>query len=68
MYKRQAQGKGLQLDLQIAPQLPQRVSGDSARIRQVLLNLVYNAVKFTEHGSVTVHVDRAVPGLSLIHI
>jgi len=58
----EAQGKGLQLDLQIAPQLPRRVSGDSARIRQVLLNLVYNAVKFTEHGSVTVHVDRAVPG------
>ena len=58
----EAQGKGLQLDLQIAPQLPRRVSGDSVRIRQVLLNLVYNAVKFTEHGSVTVHVDRAVPG------
>ena len=56
-----AQAKGLQLDLQIAPGLPRRVRGDGARIRQVLLNLVYNAVKFTEHGSVAVHVDRAVP-------
>ncbi len=58
----EARGKGLQFDLQIALQLPRWVSGDSARIRQVLLNLVNNAVKFTGHGSVTVHIGRAVPG------
>ena len=56
-----AQAKGLQLDIQVAPGVPRRVRGDGARIRQVLLNLVYNAVKFTEHGSVAVRIDRAVP-------
>jgi signal transduction histidine kinase/ActR/RegA family two-component response regulator len=57
----EAQAKGLRLDLQIAPQLPQRVRGDGARVRQVLLNLVTNAVKFTEQGTVTVRIDRLGP-------
>ena len=54
----EARTKGLQLDLRFTPGLPERVRGDAARVRQVVLNLVFNAVKFTEQGSVTVAITR----------
>ena len=59
----EAQAKGVQLDIQIDPRAPRRVRGDGARIRQVVLNLLGNAVKFTATGSVAVRVGRpAHPG------
>ena len=48
-----AKEKGLDLILQIDPELPRKMRGDDVRIRQVISNLLTNAVKYTENGSVT---------------
>jgi CheY-like chemotaxis protein/anti-sigma regulatory factor (Ser/Thr protein kinase) len=49
-----AQEKGLQLLLDQTSQFPRYINGDEARLRQILVNLVGNAVKFTEQGGVTI--------------
>ncbi len=53
----QVEEKGLELFVLTADDVPRYVLGDAVRLRQVLLNLVSNAVKFTERGSVTVQID-----------
>ena len=58
MLAAQAQGKGLELAAFIPPEVPLELRGDPGRLRQVINNLVGNAVKFTPHGEVVVTVSR----------
>ena len=57
LLAQRAQEKGLTLNVSASPELPPWLSGDAGRLRQVLLNLVGNAVKFTEQGEISVHAD-----------
>jgi PAS domain S-box-containing protein len=53
----QAGQKGLEFSCDVAPDVPPVINGDPGRLRQILLNLAGNAIKFTPHGKVTVQVS-----------
>lgn len=55
LLNHQAHSKGLQLRLMVDPALPHQLHGADRSLQQILVNLVANAVKFTEHGSVTIN-------------
>ena len=61
MLQPTAQKKGLVFQIDIAKEVPDFLHGDGNHLRQVLVNLVSNAVKFTEHGRVLVSVSRVGP-------
>ena len=56
MFNSQAALKGLVLKLQIDPDVPYALYGDQEKIRQILINLIGNAIKFTETGGITINV------------
>ncbi|WP_374575925.1 ATP-binding protein [Phenylobacterium sp.] len=59
-----ARAKGVELVLEVAPGTPAWLAGDPVRVRQILLNLISNALKFTEAGQVSVRI-RPAPGLGV---
>lgn len=56
MFQPQTRARGIDLRLETDARLPSWLMGDAARLRQVLINLLGNAVKFTEHGGISVEV------------
>ncbi|MGB1014276.1 MAG: ATP-binding protein [Nannocystaceae bacterium] len=61
LFKPMLTDRDIDLQATISPETPQSVLGDSTRIRQLLTNLVGNAIKFTSHGSILVEVQVAAP-------
>jgi PAS domain S-box-containing protein len=59
----QAQQKGLEFCLEISPTVPELLRGDPGRLRQVILNLLGNAIKFTEQGEVVLAVQKETEDL-----
>jgi len=55
----QAEEKGIELVVCVAPGVPATLYGDPVRLRQVVLNLIGNAIKFTDRGEIVVRADRA---------
>jgi CheY-like chemotaxis protein/HPt (histidine-containing phosphotransfer) domain-containing protein len=57
LLKPQASHKNLQLSYEISPDIPQFLIGDPSRLRQILLNLLGNGIKFTDHGRVNLKIS-----------
>jgi two-component system, sensor histidine kinase and response regulator len=56
--------KGLELIYEVQPDVPEALVGDPGRIRQILINLIGNSIKFTDHGEIFVNVEEQSQGLN----
>ncbi len=63
-----AHRKGLMLNLFIAPDVPEMAKGDSGRLRQILMNIVGNAIKFTSKGEIELRVSRLETTNEMVHL
>lgn len=61
LFEPHARGKGLRFTVTVNPGVPDRLNGDAKRIQQIIVNLVGNAIKFTDRGEVTVRAAVAEP-------
>jgi len=57
MLRSRAAEKGIGLEAVVAPGVPDTLEGDASRLTQILVNLIGNAIKFTQQGTVTVHIE-----------
>lgn len=57
MISYRAEEKGLEFSLEVAPEVPKRLWGDDIRLKQIIINLLTNAVKYTKDGSVVFSID-----------
>lgn len=64
MLQLKAQAKGLELKFERSPDVPEIIQADEQKLRQILINLLGNAIKFTETGWVALRVTRAAPSLA----
>ncbi len=64
----QAHLKGLEIDARISPEVPTQVRGDPGRIRQILVNLIGNAIKFTKRGEVLLQIESPCCSDALVHL
>jgi two-component system sensor histidine kinase/response regulator len=64
-----AHQKGIELIYDVQPEVPEALQGDPGRLRQILINLVGNSIKFTERGEIVLTVDEEseAPGVSCLH-
>ncbi len=58
MIMLRAQEKGLEFNVELDPSIPSELYGDEVRIKQILINLLNNAIKYTREGSVTLHIEK----------
>ncbi len=57
MLHSRAQGKGLKLFLSISSEVPEMIKGDPVRLKQIVMNLANNAIKFTNEGNVSIFIE-----------
>lgn len=60
MFAGEAAAKALELTIERAPELPVSMLGDGAKVKQIVINLTSNALKFTNHGSIRLHASASV--------
>ena len=63
-----AHQKGIELVYDIGPEVPETLLGDPGRVRQILINLVGNAIKFTDHGEIVITVNDLSEGPNLTRL